>query len=62
MLRMMAKGGWIAKQASPVDAKREKSAGVILPVALLWHNARLLQRKRSHQKELVGRIKKLLVD
>jgi len=45
-----------------VVAKKEKNDEVILPVALLWHNAHLLQRKKSHQKELVGRIKKLLVD
>ena len=62
MVKTMVKGGWTVRQASPVVAKKEKNDGVILPVALLWHNARLLQRKRSHQKELVGRIKKLLVD
>ena len=55
--------GWVdCKTGKPCGRQKEKSAVVILPVALLWHNARLLQRKRSHQKELVGRIKKLVVD
>ena len=61
MLRMMAKDGWTVKQENLVVVKRERSVGVILPVALLWHSARPLQRKRNHPNVLVGRIKRLMV-